>query len=529
MQPDSEALTLEQALSALRRRLPLILLCVVLAGAAAYGLSKRQTKKYTATASLSFNSSPLTQEIAGLPATGSSGSALLAQQANNLELVRLGDTAAKTASRLRHGLTAEKVSSSVSVESHGESSVVTVTATAKSATLAAAIANTYTHEFVQEQRRASKQYLKSALAAVMRQLGELSPKQRTGGDGVQLQNRAQTLRLLTELNYSTVQIGQEASAPASPSSPKTSRNTVLGIVLGLLLGLGLTVVFERLDRRMRRPRDLEAIYRLPLVGAIPKSAALRRSKRIAKPLPLEEAEAFRLIRAQLRLMSRGDGLRTLAIAAAGTSEGTTTIAFHIANTSAALGAKVLLLEGDLRRPTVARKLDIEASPGLTDILTRSCPMSEAIQRVPVSPAFGQQGVGRTLDVIVAGTGAGDPVELLEGRAMDATLAGLHSDYDLVVIDTTPLTIVADAISILTKVDGVMVVGRIGRGSRGNAEQLSRMLSSSGANLLGVLANGTKLTVGRTGAVPSDTPAHATAVATSVNGGSSTDLLSTVKS
>ena len=138
--------------------------------------------------------------------------------------------------------------------------MVDVSATATSPALAAAIANTYTSQFVKEQQSANRQYFKSALALVNKQLAALSSKQIAGGDGLQLQDRAQTLSLLAELGYSNVQVAQEALAPTSPSSPKTKRHTILGALLGLLLGLGLAFLLERLDRRIKGPEDLEAIY-----------------------------------------------------------------------------------------------------------------------------------------------------------------------------------------------------------------------------------------------------------------------------
>ena len=185
MQQDSEGVSLEQVLGVLRRRLPLIVLCVVIVAGAAYGFSKRETKKYTTTTSVVFNVNPLSQQIAGLPAVGSS-STLLAQQADNLELVKGGDTATKTSSLLGHGLTAEKVSSSLKIASQGESGVIDISATSTSPTLAAAIANTYAQQFVSQQQSANRQYFKSALALVRKQLSSLPPRQRVSADGVEL-------------------------------------------------------------------------------------------------------------------------------------------------------------------------------------------------------------------------------------------------------------------------------------------------------------------------------------------------------
>ncbi len=494
MQHDPEGLNLEQALGVLRRRVPLIALCVVVVAGAAYGYSKHQTKKYTATASLVFSINPLSQQIAGLPPSSSSN--LLAQQASNLELVKLGDMATKTASLLGYGLTEEKIRASLSISGQGESSVVSVSATATSPALAAEIANTYTSQFVKEQQSANRHYFKSALGLVHKQLAGLSRQQRVGEDGVQLQNRAQTLGLLAELNYGNVQVAQEALAPTSPSSPKISRNTGLGVLLGLLIGLGLAFVLEHLDRRIKGPEDLETIYRLPMLGVVPESAALsgsvRRDDGKQALLPPAETEAFNLIRAHLRFFNIGRDLRTILVASAAPNDGKTTIARHLAGAATRLGSRVLLLEVDLRHPKLAHQLDIQSEPGLADVLIGAISMEDAVQSVELEASPGEGTGGRMLDVLAAGVVLPpNPAELLESHAMDAVLEQAKSAYDLVVIDTPPLTAVSDAFPLLTTVDGVVIVGWIGHSRRDAAEQLHQILASSGAPLLGVIANGSK--------------------------------------
>jgi capsular exopolysaccharide synthesis family protein len=495
VQPGSETLDLEQAISVVRRRLPLIVLCAVVVAGAAYGFSKHETKKYRATSALIFGNNQLSQQIAGLPLSSTNNQ--LAQQDSNLELVRLGDTAAKTASRLGHGLTEQKVSRSLSIDGQGESSIVVVSATTTSPTLAAEIANTYTHEFITEQQRSNHQYFRSALALVNKQLAAIPQRQRFSAAAVALQNRAQTLRLLNELQYGNVRIAGVAAVPSSPSSPKTSRNVVLGGFLGLLIGLCLAFILERLNRRIRGPEGLETIYGLPLLGVIPESAALSESARRGGGrralLPPAEAEAFNLLRAHLRFFNVERDLRTVVIASATPSDGKTTISCRLAESAARVGARVLLLEVDLRRPTLTRQLDIQPGPGLAEVLVGAVSMHEATQTVSLAIEPGKSlNKGRTLDVLAAGPVLPpNPAELLDGHAMDAVLQQAKSVYDLVVIDTPPLTVVSDAFPLLTKVDGVVIVGWIGRSRCDAAEQLHQVLASSGSPLLGVIANGSK--------------------------------------
>jgi capsular exopolysaccharide synthesis family protein len=503
MDSEQANLSIEQVLGVLRRRALWIVFCFVLVAGAAYGFSKHQTKKYTATASLVFNNNQQAQQVAGLQAIASNNQQAL--QNTNLKLVQLGDMAektagllarAKTATPLARGLTKEMVKEDLGVSAQGESNIVNVAATSTSPALAAEIANTYTKLFVEEQQNSNHAYYASALKLVEKQLGALSAKERAGPTGLALENRSQSLGQLSEQRNGNVEVAQAAAVPTSPSSPKVSRNTILGGVLGLLLGLGVAFLLERLDRRIREPKDLEAVYGLPLLGVVPESSALSRSARgggdARAVLPPGESESFQLIRAHLRYFNVDRELRTLLVASAAPGDGKTTIARHLAGAAARVGSRVLLLEADLRRPTIARQLDVRSGPGLADVLIGAVLMNEAIQSVALDQPSGEGSSGRTLDVLVAGAALPpNPGELIESRAMEVLLEGVRSAYDLVVIDTPPLTAVSDAFPLLRKVDGVVIVGRVGRNRRDVAQRLHETLSGAGAPLLGVIANGFK--------------------------------------
>jgi capsular exopolysaccharide synthesis family protein len=495
VQQDSGGFNIERALGVVRRRGLWIVLCFVLVTGAAYGFSKRQTKKYTATASLVFNNSQVNQQAAGLQAINGGGSQV-PQQQTNVKLVELGDMAEKTAAYLGHGLTKEGVHEALSVSAQGESNIVDVSATATSPTLAANIANLYTTRFVTEQQNSNHVYYASALRLVERQLKALTPKQKLSPSGIALAGRAQSLGVLAELHNGNVEIAQTATIPTSPSSPKTSRNTALGAILGLLLGLGIVFLLERFDRRIREPKDLESIYDLPLLGVVPESSALSRSGggqgEAGAPLPSGESEAFHLIRAHMRYFNVDRELRTLMVASAAPSDGKTTIARHLAAAAARVGSRVLLLEADLRRPTIAQQLGLTAGRGVSDVLIGSVAFTEALHTIQLVAPSNDRPDGHSFDVLVAGaTPPPNPGELIESRAMETLLEHAKSMYDFVVIDTPPLTAVSDAFPLLKKVDGVIIVGRVGRNRRDVAERLHETLTGAGAPLLGVIANGFK--------------------------------------
>jgi polysaccharide biosynthesis transport protein len=484
----------------LRRRAPWILLCVLLVAGAAYGFSKHQTEKYTATASLLFNNNHSSRQVPGLPIVARNH--LQARQSANVKLVQLGDMAAKTASQLGHGLTKETVREDLRVSAQGGSQIVHVSAISTSPALAADIANTYTTRFVSE--NSYHTYYSSALASVKKKLAALSAAQRARPAGLALLVRAQSLAVLAQLPSGSVQIAQAATVPASPSSPKVLRNTLLGALLGLLLGLGVAFLIGRFDRRIRGPSELETIYRLPLLGVVPQSTALARSdRREAKrgearreALPPSEAEAFALIRARLRYFNVDRELRTLLVVSPAPGDGKTTVALHLAAAAARMGSTVLLVEADLRRPTVARQLDIHSGPGISDVLIGSVSLWRATQPVDLDQSSGVSGQGPTLDVLVGGAPLPpNPGELIESHAMETMLEQAESTYDLVVIDTPPLTTVSDAAPLLSQVDGVIIVDWIGRTRHKVAERLHQTLTAGGAPMLGVIANGFRATRG----------------------------------
>lgn len=490
--PD-EGLTLDQLLGALRRRLPVVVLSIAIAAGVAYGFSAHEKKKYTATASVVFNVNSPIQQIAGLPSGSTSTSGLIAQQANNLELVRGGDAAAKTAAMVGHGLNGSAVAASLSVKSQSESGVIDISATFTSAYLATRIANTYARQFVVEQQRVQQREYRAALAVVHKQLAALTRQQRVGADGIQLQDRAQTLGILAELNSGNPELGLEASVPSKPSSPNTARNAGLGAFVGLVIGLFAAFIFERRDRHIRQPEEFARIYQSPVLGTIPTSRAIAdyaptRDK--GTTLPAKEAEAFNMLRARLRLLNRSRELRTIVMASPMGAEGRSTVARHLAEAAARAGSHVLLLEADFRSPILAKYFHIDPDRGLADALINSTPLSSVVQQLALSShqALNER-QEKTLDVLPAGADLpSNPMEFIESDEMDVVLAQAKGKYDLVVIDTPPLGTWSDGFGVLAKVDGIVLVASPNHTRGDIALQLHQLLVDSDLSVLGIVIN-----------------------------------------
>lgn len=479
------SLKLRRTLVLLRRRAPIVLLCAVIAAASAYVFAKHQRKMYTATSSILFSTNDLSAVETGV--SGLVQPLTQAQQDTNVQLVGLGDIPAQTAAKLGAGWTGPKVAKAISIGSVGDTSIVQVSATAGTPTTAANIANTYASVFVTTQAQGATASYKAALKTDEGQYNGLSKLAQSGAQGAELISRINALQALL-LTPSNVSLAGTASVPKSPSSPRVTRDTALGLLLGLLVGLAIAFVLERLDRRVRDPKELESIYEFPLLAAVPERPEYEVLTMIDHARDTQLSlydEVFNLLRSYLRYFAVDRNLRTVLVISAGPGEGKTTVSYNLAKAAAALGSRVLLVEADLRRGTRLTPLLNDPGPALSDVLIGEARMHEAIRSIQVGP----NGV---LDVLIAGDLAPPNAgELIDSHAMETLLNRATADYDLVVIDTPPVGLVADAIPLLTKVDGVIVVARVGRSHRDSAEQLRKKLMSLRAPVLGIVANGVR--------------------------------------
>jgi receptor protein-tyrosine kinase len=261
-----------------------------------------------------------------------------------------------------------------------------------------------------------------------------------------------------------------------------------------LLGIGLAVVVERFDRRILEPNEFADAYGVPLLGTVPKRLAFADAG--AKPVPATDAEAFSLLRARIRYFNLDRNVRTLLLTSALPDEGRTTIALNLALAEAASGnSNVLLLEADLRRPALAKRLALETSVGLGEILAGSATLRSALRRVPVPLATGGNGSIPSFNIITAGALPPNPMELLASQAMANLLSALAERFDPIIIDSPPVSVIPDAMPLMRLVSGAIIIGRLGSITRDSARELGDQLRKLKAPVLGVVANAVTGTAG----------------------------------
>lgn len=476
------ALTL---LRAIGRRWLLVLACAVIVPGVALGLTLTQEKKYSASASLLFRDPGFDTTLFGSDFFAPTLDPAREGQ-TNAELVSLEVISRRTAEELGGGLTAKDVESKVEVQPGSDADVIAVEATDPDPDEAARIANTYANEYVDFRREADREKVENARGLVQDEIDSLPADEEAGPRGKLLRDRVSELRVLSALQTGNAELVQEANPPSQPSSPRPKRNTAIGLVLGLVLGAGLAIFLDRVDRRMRTGEEVADLFGLPLLAAIPRSRALRRGRGGA---PLErEGVAFQMLRTNLRYFNVDRQIRSVMVTSAAAGDGKSTVAWYLATVDAMAGQRVLLIEADLRNPAMHEVIGMAPSRGLAEVLAGQLELPEAVNAVSAVPdADGAEG-GAWVDVLLAGWKPPNPAQLIESERMREMLRQAEEEYDVVVIDTPPLPVVSDAIPLVSRVSGVVVVVRLVKNTRNGLTALKDQLSNLGAPTLGVVVN-----------------------------------------
>lgn len=458
---------------------------VVLVPCSALAFALTSEKQYAATAKLLFRDPGFDQKLFGSTVLGPSQDPSR-EAATNVGLVSLDNISARAARTLDNPLlTASKIRKKVEVTAQGQSDVVSVKATDTSPRLAAKLANTIAEQYIAFRRDADRAKILQAVSLVRRQLDTLSPQERAGSGGRAVSRQMEQLRTLASLQTGNAELVQRANRPRTPSSPKPVRAAILGLIAGLVLAIGLAIVLERLDRRLRSRGDAEMMLGRPVLGSVPDSRVLQKSTGDLYLAGLE-AESFRTLRTNLRYFDVDKHVHSLLITSSAPGDGKSTVSRYLAATAAASHVRVVLVEADLRRPTLAKLLDLHES-GLTDVLTDQASLEQVIQQVAVDD-MDEHGEGPTLDVVTAGHIPPNPSDLLESHRMRDVLTELERSYELVIVDTSPVTVVADAIPLMSRVSGVAIVIREGKSMKGEARKLRKQLDNLRISPLGIIVN-----------------------------------------
>ncbi|MDJ1114499.1 polysaccharide biosynthesis tyrosine autokinase [Microbacterium dauci] len=274
-----------------------------------------------------------------------------------------------------------------------------------------------------------------------------------------------------------VRVVQPAVVPSSPAGPSLLVWIAVGVAAGLILGVIVSALRTILDTRIHTLHDIESITDAPILGGIAFDPDAPKRPLVVHADPRSpRAESFRALRTNLQFLATGDESRIFVISSAGPGEGKSTTSTNLAITLAETGARVVLIDGDLRLPRVADYLGIEGGVGVTDVL---------IGRVALADALQPWGRGN-MSVLTSGPIPPNPSELLGSRAMDNVLAQLGASFDYVIIDAPPLLLVTDAAVLGRKARGIILAAASGRTKKQQFAGAVKAAQTAAATVLGVV-------------------------------------------
>jgi receptor protein-tyrosine kinase len=486
----------------LRENLWLVALCAVVALAAAVVYVEVAPRKYQAEALLEAQpSSPDDPVLSQLPVQHQSGDPTT-DILTASSLVTTNEVANAVIGYLHLRNTSPgALLAEVQATPVGQSTLVAVQAAASTPQLARRLANAFVTERIATSTAVMHHALAVIIPSLRARLAAIPPAERDGpgtlGDELIEMESYQTE------NDPTLGIAQLASLPSAPYTPKVKLSLAAGLLAGLLLGVGAAFGFNALDPRLRREEQLRSMMGAPILARIPREP-VQKNRRPLLPAELSfvSHEGYRRLRTTLASRSTGGVARSFLVTGSSPSEGKTTTAINLAFALAQSGVRVILIEADLRRPTIAGSLRLQPNFGTAEVLTGEVELADALLQVTM--------VDATLQVLAAARAGDDLAESLSYSVARDLIADAKELADFVVIDSPPLTAVVDALPLAQFADEVLVVARLGRSRLNKLEDLVELLAQQGAAVTGVVLVGQAPTGGSTyyyagedGAVPRD--------------------------
>jgi len=299
------------------------------------------------------------------------------------------------------------------------------------------------------------------------------------------------------LRSSNIRVVDVAQFPDRPVSPHVPRNLAFGFLLGLGGGIALALVLENLDTTIRNIDEAKAICTLPALGMIPLQAhpANGYLRRMTGALPESNgnsrylitwaqptspaAESFRALRTSIVLSSFGAPPRVILVTSSLPQEGKTTVSANSAIVMAQRGSRVLLVDGDLREPAIAKMFGVADSGGLSNIIDGSHRFEDVVVPIPQVP---------NLKILSSGMASSQPAEVLGSTKMKECISRWRNEFDYVIIDTPPCLSFTDAVLLSREADGVILVARWGQTTKAALRQASDLLTQVNANMIGLVLN-----------------------------------------
>ncbi len=302
----------------------------------------------------------------------------------------------------------------------------------------------------------------------------------------------QEIRIAENQDVGNARVIAYALVPERPISARKLKLVVVGFVLGSLLYVITAFLMDLMDPSIKTAKEVRELFRYTWLGMIPNSRRKglflrRRVDEIVPQLPVRDAphsvgsEAYRMLQANLKFLSPDKELKVIVVTSSVSKEGKSTVSANLALAMAQLGRKVLLIDADMRHPMQHHIWDLANIQGLSDVIVNQAEFPMAVRTVTDN-----------LDVLPAGVIPPNPLALLDSKRMASLIEEFSKTYNFVIVDTSPLVVAADALSVGKMTDGILLVARPGLLDRVSAAAAQEFLVQSGQHVLGLVINGVKV-------------------------------------
>ncbi len=493
---DFESIDIRQYLALFWQWAWLIALVTVLAGFVSFLVSQRMTPVYSASTTLYINEAPSTKAT-------DYNSIITSERISGTysKMITTRPILQEVANRV--GVNVDYLSDRITVSPIRDTTLIQISVKSSDPVLAAQIANETANVFadrvitIQEERfTVSKESLQTQISAMEAQIDQVIASlitERDAGVKASLETKLtqyraiysnliltyEQIRLSEAQTVSTVFSVDPAVVPTQPISPQVMRNTALAAMVGLMLAVGVIFLIEALDDTLKTPEDVKKTLGLPVLGVIAKYES-DEGKPITNTTPRSPvAEAFRSLRTNIQFTVIDKPLRTILVTSTDPKEGKSTIVTNLGVVFAQLGKKVTMIDADLRKPSLHRKVGLQNRTGLTALFVRSVETMELIMQKTEIP---------NLNVITSGELPPNPSEILGSKRMESIIEKLKETSDLIIIDTPPALAVTDSLVMVPFVDAVLLVIKPGFTKTKSALLIVEQFKRSNANLVGVVMN-----------------------------------------
>ncbi len=464
------------AFAALRRRWVLALSVVVACVAVSVFSHEHKAKSYSATASVAFQSSTLSDSVLQVTSGGSSEPQREAD--TEVLIAHSPEVAHAVARQLGTPAAASDLLEQVKVEAAPNADVLNIIAGNGDPVDSARVANAFAEQYIAFRAQSQLAGISVAQTKLQQEIAALPAG---SAERTVLEGSLQRLAAGRAVAGGGASIIGRATPPSSPSGSGLLTSVVIGLLIGLALAFALVFLLESLDRRIRSIEEFEREYRMPVLSGIPQSAFRARSAEERT----EALEPYRILRSALDFVAVTRELKTLLVTSAISGEGKTTVAIDLAHAVALTGRRTVLIELDLRRPSFVEHFDLDPGRGLTTALTGDEPLSELLMEpLPDVP---------NLLVLPCGRLPHNPSELLGSARTAEIIAELAADASMVILDAPPLNPVADAQVLLSSqlIDAAILVGRLERTKRDEVRRARAILDRHIVEPVGIVVTGVR--------------------------------------